>query len=93
MQNQLSILVLYVNVDFYLVFRVRIWRDTGNFDFIDIVQPHVQILGDVVVGVTWDEAQFVVAEVNGNCVRVKSIVSFTYQLQIAVFLQKKAGAQ
>ena len=53
--------------------------DAGDADLVDVPQPHVQVLGDVVVGAAGDEAQFECAEVEVNPIR-KCYTFFNYKL-------------
>lgn len=54
---------------------------------VDVLQPHIQVLGDVVVGPTRNVTEFVVLIVDCYCIRVELIVRFTDQLQFGPDLQ------
>lgn len=54
---------------------------------VDVLQPHIQVLGDVVVGPTRNVTEFVVLIVDCDGIRVELIVRFTDQLQFGPDLQ------
>lgn len=80
-RNYRFVLVLDFNDDFNLVLGMSIRRNTGDPDIVDVVQSHVQVLGDVVVRATGNEAEFVVAIVDGHSIGVEGIVRFPDQFQ------------
>ncbi len=59
----------------------------GDSHLVDVLQPHIQVLGDVVVGPTRNVTEFVVLIVDCYCIRVELIVRFTDQLQFGPDLQ------
>ena len=60
---------------------MNIRRNTGDPDVVDVVQSHVQVLGDVVVRATGNEAELVVAIVDGNGIGIEGIVRFPDEVQ------------
>ena len=62
-------------------------RDSSDAYIINIIQAHVQVLGDVVIVATGNKAQLVLSVVNGHGVRVEGIVCLTDQLQLGSNLQ------
>ena len=49
----------FLDDDLHLLLGVVVRGEPGDADLIDGAEAHVQVLGDVVVGVARDEAQFV----------------------------------
>ena len=60
---------------------MSIRRNTGDPDVVDVVQSHVQVLGDVVVRSTGNEAEFVVPIVDGHGIGIEGIVRFPDEFQ------------
>ena len=59
----------------------------GDTHLVDVLQPHIKVLGDVVVGPTRNVTEFVVLIVDCDGIRVELIVRFTDQLQLRPDLQ------
>ena len=60
---------------------MNIRRNAGDPDVVDVVQSHVQVLGDVVVRATGNEAELVVAIVDGHGIGIEGIVRFPDKFQ------------
>ena len=58
----LLVLVLDINDDFNLILRMSVRGNTLDADFVDVIEPHVQVFGDIVILSTWDKAQFKVSK-------------------------------
>ena len=77
--------------DLDLVFGMNVRSDARDTDLVDVLQTHVQILGDVVVGSARDETQLILAIVNGHGVRIELIVLFANQVQLGANLEVLKG--
>ena len=87
----LSASIQDINNHLDLIFRMDFRRDSGYAHIVDIIQSHIQILGDVVVMSTRDESQFILAAVDGDGVRVKGVFGFTDQIQLGPYFQMLEG--
>lgn len=85
------VLVLDVYDDLYLLFRMDVRREAGYTHVIDVLQPHVQILGDVMVVPAGDEAELEVPVIDGDCIGVERIVLLTDKFQFGPDLELLEG--
>ena len=65
--------------------------DAGDAHVVDILQTHVQVLGDVVVITAGDETELVIPEVDGNGIGVEGIVLLADKLQFGPDLELLEG--
>ena len=70
----LLVLVLDINNDFNLILRMSVRGNTLDADFVDVIEPHVQVFGDIVILSTWDKAQFKVAMIDGYCISIELVI-------------------
>ena len=60
---------------------MNIRRNAGDPDVVDVAQPHVQVLGDVVVRSTGNEAELEVTVIDGHGIGIEGIVRFPDKFQ------------
>ena len=65
--------------------------ETGNADIVDVIQPHVEVLGDVVVVPARDESQLVLTVIDGDSVGVERVVGLADEIQLGADLQELKG--
>ena len=62
-------------------------RYPGNADIVNIAQPHVEVFGDIVIGTTRNETEFVIFIIDCYGVIIKGIICLTYKIQLCSDLQ------
>ena len=65
--------------------------EAGDAHVIDVIEPHVQVLGNVMVGSPGDESQLVVAVVDGHGIGIEGVVLFTDKIQLGPDLEHLEG--
>lgn len=81
-KSTLSVLVQNVDNNFDLVLWMCIRGNPGNTDVVDVIQAHVQVLGNVVVGAARDEAQFEFSVIDSHGIGVEGIIGLTDQVEL-----------
>ena len=66
-------------------------RDTGDTHIVDVIQPHIEVLGDIVVLATWNKAEFILSVIECHGVRIELIVLFTDKIQLSADLEMFEG--
>ena len=75
------VLIQYIDNHFDLVLRMNVRSDAGDANIIDVAKAHIQILGDVVILPTGDEAKFILSVVDSDSIGVEGVVGLTDQIQ------------
>lgn len=83
----LRVLVFHINNNFHLIFRVLIRRDALDANFINVIETHVQKLGNVMVVTARNEAKLEFAKINRHRIGVELIVRFPDKVKASADLQ------
>lgn len=84
-------MVLDVDDDLDLLLGVGVRGDAGDPNLVDVLQAHVEVLGDVVVLGTWDVAELEVLEVDGHGVEIEGVAGLADQLELGADLEVLEG--
>ena len=66
-------------------------RDTLDADFVDVIESHVQVLGNVVIISARNEAQLEVAKVDGHSICIELVIRLPDEVKPGADLQLLKG--
>ena len=83
--------VLDVDDDLDLLLRMDVRSDAGDAHVVDVLESHVQVLGNVMVVAPGDETELVLTEIDGDGIGVEGIVLLADQVELGPDLEILEG--